>query len=364
MSQQDQKRSAQGYPPADSWADTPHAGGRKGGGAKQQKRDMPPWRRRFYLVWDAAILVLVALSLLLILVDTLYMSATVRTLLEAASLEAPVRFLSDHFRTIDLWFVAIFLLDVLIGWGFAIWERRYHRWFFYPFVHWYDVLGSIPVGGFRLLRILRVVGLLMRLQHANIIDMRTWRIYRFLYKYYEILLEEISDRVIVRTLTDVQEGFLSHGELSRRVTDEVLMPRKQQIIDDVSRRVQRTLGESYAYHRDDLNAWVGGIVHRAVTENPTIRTLQRMPMGDRVVEAMDEAIRDVTNRLIREAVVGLRSPDFRSLIEEVANRAIERSVPSDAREYQALEEVMNEVIDVIKSEVKVQRWKERYQAGA
>ncbi|WP_456269345.1 ion transporter [Kushneria sp. AK178] len=349
------------YPPANSWADQPR-GDAPEEDKHRRRQDIPRWREQFYLVWDLIIMVLVSASLLLILFDTLYMTGPFRAMLGAISpsLEQGGAWLNANFETIDLWFVAVFVLDVLGGWAFAIWEKRYHRWFFYPFVHWYDVLGCIPVGGLRMLRVLRVIGLLIRLQRTRLIDIRTWGIYRFFYKYYEIVLEELSDRVIVRMLTDVQEGFLSKGNLSQRVTNEVLMPRKQQLIDDVSVRVQRVLGESYAHHRDDINTWVSGLIHRAVTENPTIRSLQRLPMGAQVVEAMDEAMADVTSRLIREAVIGIRSPDFRSLIEELADRTISRSVPASTSDYQALEQVLVEVLDVLKDEVKVQRWKERY----
>ncbi|WP_227875769.1 ion transporter [Kushneria konosiri] len=349
------------YPPANSWADQPRSDDPEED-KHEPKRDIPLWLERFYLVWDLVIMVLVSTSLLLILFDTLYLTGPFRDLLSAISptLEQWGGWLHANFETIDLWFVAVFVFDVLMGWAFAIWDRRYHRWFFYPFVHWYDVLGCIPVGGLRLLRVLRVIGLLVRLQRTRLIDIRTWGIYRFFYKYYEIVLEEVSDRVIVRMLTDVQEGFLSKGNISRRVTDEVLLPRKQQLVDDVAHRIQRILGESYAEHREDINDWVSGLVHRAITENPTVRSLQRLPLGAQMVEAMDEAMADVASRLIREAVIGIRSPDFRSLIEELANRTIDRSVPVSASDYQALEQVLVEVLDVLKSEVKVQRWKERY----
>ncbi|MFC0269576.1 hypothetical protein [Kushneria aurantia] len=354
-----ERRNDRQDPPANSWADEPHYSADNE--TTEPPRQTPAWRDRLYMIWDLIILALVAASLLLILFDTLYLLQWFRDLLSLVPpIAAAAQWLNDNFNTIDLWFVAIFIFDVLAGWAFAIWEHRYHRWYFYPFVRWYDVLGCVPVGGLRFLRILRMIGLLVRLQRSGLIDIRKWRIYRFLYKYYQILLEELSDRVIVRMLTDVQEGFLSQGNISRRVTSEVLMPRQQQLVDDVSNRVQRILGESYAHHRDDINQWVSGLVKRALHDNTTVQGLQRLPMGHQLVDAMDEAITDVTRNLIREAVVGIRSPQFRTLLEEVANRTIERNMPSQQADYRTLEEVLSEVLEVVKSEVKVQRWKERY----
>src|SRR5699024_12405934 len=99
------------------------------------------------------------------------------------------------FAFIDLCFVAVFAADVLFGWAVAIWQRTYYRWFFYPFLHWYDVLGCIPLSGFRWLRVLRLIALGVRLQRLEIIDVRNWRQYACLRHYYDIVVEDRSDRV-------------------------------------------------------------------------------------------------------------------------------------------------------------------------
>ncbi len=88
----------------------------------------------------------------------------------------------------------------MIRWAVAIARGTYHRWFFYPFVHWYDLLGCIPVGSFRWLRILRVVSLMFRLQKMGVVDFRDTYIGRSVIKYYRILVEEVSDRVVINVL--------------------------------------------------------------------------------------------------------------------------------------------------------------------
>ena len=52
----------------------------------------------------------------------------------------------------------------------AIRKQTYPRWYFYPFLHWYDLLGCIPIGSFRMLRLLRLISLTIRLQKMGIID--------------------------------------------------------------------------------------------------------------------------------------------------------------------------------------------------
>lgn len=60
-------------------------------------------------------------------------------------------------------FVSIFIAELLIRWMVTIHQKTYHKWFFYPVIHWFDVLGCIPVGSFRWLRLLRVFSILYRL---------------------------------------------------------------------------------------------------------------------------------------------------------------------------------------------------------
>lgn len=150
----------------------------------------------------------------------------------------------SRFITIDLVFVSFFIADVLLGWSIAIAERRYHRWFFYPFVHWYDVLGCIPLAGFRLLRILRVVSLLHRLHRLGLIDVTRWDIYQFFAKYYDILLEELSDRIALRLLGNVQEQIRASDSLTERVIERVIMPRKAQLIHEIAQRLESTIGKA------------------------------------------------------------------------------------------------------------------------
>ncbi|MEZ5021997.1 MAG: hypothetical protein R2728_01825 [Chitinophagales bacterium] len=78
-----------------------------------------------------------------------------------------------QFLYYDLVFVGIFVLELSVRWTIAIFRNTYAKWFFYPFIHWYDVLGCIPLSSFRALRLLRVFSMFYRLNRLGIIDMRS-----------------------------------------------------------------------------------------------------------------------------------------------------------------------------------------------
>jgi len=71
--------------------------------------------------------------------------------------------LHQNFYWYDLFFVSIFILEFSVRWFLAVYHNHHHKWFFYPFTHWYDVLGCIPLGQFRFLRIFRVGSMVLRL---------------------------------------------------------------------------------------------------------------------------------------------------------------------------------------------------------
>jgi hypothetical protein len=160
---------------------------------------------RFLLV-DMVMVVLLVVNLVWIIFDWLYAGAAFRDLLDSglprfsAWYGAEVR---PNFIFIDLAFVAVFLADFLVGWIVAADKGVYHRWFFYPFIHWYDLLGCVPVSGFRFLRLLRVVTIVYRLRRPGVIDLSETAHGRMASRYYGVLVEEVSDRVVIKMIADL-----------------------------------------------------------------------------------------------------------------------------------------------------------------
>ncbi|MCE9664565.1 ion transporter [Halomonas sp. M5N1S17] len=318
---------------------------------------------RIHLVWDLVIIVLVVANLMLLLIDGLFLLSPLNDAFEAIAPGlhgAYDRHIHANFVAIDLVFVAIFVLDVLLGWAAAIAERRYHRWFFYPFVHWYDVLGCIPVGGFRLLRILRIISLLHRLQRLGLIDIRQWRLYGIYAKYYDILLEELSDRIALRQLVSIQEQVRSSDSLSQRIADEVIMPRKQELIHEICRRLEDMADSAYRANRDDLMRFISALVRRTLAESPEIKRLRRLPLGGQVASALDETLSDIAQRLVHEAIEGLHSPEFDSLVEHLADSSFDAWLRVDAHTDRVTEQVLLDTLELLKEQVTRQRWKQRY----
>ena len=326
-------------------------------------RPLSPSLERLHIAWDLLIVVLVVANLTLLLFDSLFLLPPLNSAFEAVAPglhDAYDQHIHANFLAIDLAFVSVFLLDVLLGWAMAIAERRYHRWFFYPFVHWYDVLGCIPLSGFRLLRILRVISLLHRLQRMRLIDIRGWQLYAIYAKYYDILLEELSDRIAIRLLDNVQDQVRSSDSLSRQLVGDVVMPRKQQLIAEVSGRLEAMASNAYATNRDDLMRYVSALVGRTLAESREISRLKRLPLGSQVAKGLDETLSDLACRLVHEAVEGLRSPEFNTLVERLTESGFDAWIEVDKHTDQVTEQVLIDMIEMLKEQIAVKQWRDRY----
>lgn len=316
-------------------------------------------REGLHAAWEALIVLLVCANLGLILFDELFAVGPVNQLLASgfpafhSNYEQQVH---ANFQLIDLGFVAIFVLDVLLGWTVALFERRYARWWFYPFAHWYDVLGCIPLSGFRWLRVLRVGSLLIRLQRLGLIDMRGWALFGVFRRYYMLLLEELSDRVMVRLFSRLQQEIGASDDLSRRLLQEVVIPRKERLLDDLARRLHGMLESGYRDNRGAIEGYVGSLIHQALSDNREVRNLRRLPLGSRMADTLDDALADIASRLIQGAVDGLQGPQFQRLARNLADEFFDAWVYQDENTDLALEELLVDVIEVLKQQVLDRRW--------
>ncbi|MCQ4296883.1 ion transporter [Pseudomonas stutzeri] len=318
-------------------------------------------RRRdgLHAVWEAFIVLLVCANLALILFDSLFALHPVNAALASLAPRLHENYqqtIHANFQYIDLGFVAIFVLDVVLGWTVALFERRYARWYYYPFAHWYDVLGCIPLAGLRWLRVLRVGSLLIRLQRLGLIDMRRWAIYGVFSRYYYLLIEELSDRVMVRLFGRLQQEIGASDDLSRRLLQEVVRPRKQRVLNDISRRLQAMLETGYRDNRGAIEGYVSQLIHQALQNNPEMHNLRKLPLGNRLASTLDDALSDIASRLLQGAVEGMRGAQFQTLAGNLADEFFDAWVYQDEQTDLALEELLVDVIEVLKQQVLDRRW--------
>ena len=317
---------------------------------------------------DIIMMVLLLINLSLIIFDWLFTIPFVSNLLEA-HLPGFYQFyyheIHLNFAAIDLIFVISFLTEFMLSWILAIVQRVYYKWFFYPFLHWYDLIGCIPVGSLRFLRILRVFSILIRLQNLKIVDLSKTYIFKTLRKYYGIVVEEVSDRVVVNILEGIQEEIDEGGPVVDTIINDVIRPRQDILVEWISRRLEYALERDVMIKKKELDAYVADLISDSLAKNEELKTLAQIPvMGKLVTETIENAITNIINNILEKAIADLASYKNRELIRETTD------VIMNSIEFQDDDEKLNDVfkhisidaLEVVKKQVQVQKWKLKEEA--
>ncbi|MCG8670733.1 MAG: hypothetical protein MI867_15075 [Pseudomonadales bacterium] len=314
-----------------------------------------------YIVVDLTMVGLIMFNLAWIVFDTLFSSQSVQSLLGWAFPDFTVFYrdtIHPDFVAYDMIFVSIFITELLIRWGVAIYQKTYHKWFFYPFVHWYDVLGCIPIGSFRWLRLLRVISILYRLQKYEIIDLSNSYPIRFFKKYFNILVEEVSDRVVVNVLEGVQEEVKTGNPVAGKVMQEVLLPQKQVIIEWLTDKVNDITDTVYPPRREQLRQYIDNVIGESISQDQKVAALEKLPVvGQPITEVIETTVSDVVFSVLDRLVGDVGHEDTDMLVKELADIVLERVMEPSHQLNEAGRDVILEIIEVIKDEVKVQKWK-------
>ncbi len=318
------------------------------------------------LTVDIVMLVLIVANLMLILIDWGFESVVVQQHLRAYApalhqwYDATIH---QHFLFYDLAFVAVFATEIVVRWGLAIYRERHHRWFFYPFVHWYDVLGCIPVSSLRSLRLLRVIAMVPKLQRTGLIDLKQTYPYRTFEKYRDIVLEEISDRVTVRIIEGLQKEIRGSHDVTERITREVIAPQRDALIQAVTHRLQEATAAAYGSQQEDFHDYLDGVISNAVERNREISTIASFPgVGRPIASLLEHAISDIVFNVIDRMVADVASLENDRVIAEVTSISTDAllSPKYDERLNHLARSIVVQSLDVIKEHVQVRRWKEEY----
>ncbi len=323
-------------------------------------------RNVFFVIDDVLMMVTLTLNLALLLFEAVYDISAFQDWFHNIAPEVAdfyQVYIHTHFHLIDLGFVAFFLFEFFLIWAIAVYQRWYLKWYFYPFIHWYDLIGCVPIGSFRFLRILRVFSILIRLHKAGYINLKKTVLYQSFLKYYNIFLEEVSDRVVVNVLSGVQEEIKDGGHVMERIINEVLAPNQQVLVEWLSERVGYGIASTYPDKRQDIEKYVQEVIGTAFRKNNAVDLMSTIPvLGSKIADILEESIADIVFNTIDKGINDLGSDKNKLFIDESLQVAI--NTVSHHEDKQLMQELIIktfvEVIEIMKDQVKVKKWKENF----
>ncbi len=311
-----------------------------------------PW-----LLLDMIMLGVLFFNLLWLIFDALYGAEAIFAWLYDVfpALTIAYQPVHDNFLFVELGFIAIFLTEFVVRWVAAVVRNTYLRWYFFPFVHWYDLVGCIPLAATRIFRFLRIISILHRLHKFKIIDLNETALFRFLAFYYDVFVEELSDRIVVKVLSDAQKDIAAGSPLIDAITHDVLMPRRP-VITEWAASTLNHLGTSIMdpEHGKVIREHVLNSVGKAIRGNDHVNAMKIVPVvGSTIERTLEAAVTDI----VTQSIINLLNDLTPSQIEEF----IKHGLTHESEEEQALDrevlQIVNEVLELVKQHVGEKRWK-------
>jgi hypothetical protein len=317
-------------------------------------------RQGLWLAIDFIMLGLLSINLLLIIIDSLHSTGFVSHLIQKQlpSFSSALNSLHDNFLLIDLVFVVIFLTEFLLRWFVAAQQNHYERWFFFPFIHWYDLLGCIPLGSTRLLRFLRVFSIIYRLHHYRIIDFTHTRVFRFLVFYYNVFLEELSDRVVAKVLSGIQEDLREDSQLGNKFLSRIIEPRMPMLALNWD-NFAANMALSMRADRDNALAQnirqsVGSALHR----HADMQRIQSIPIiGFQLSDHLKETIAEVVVDAIANILEELSLPPSIEAVKQAIDNMDKHSKGSIYALDKQIVALIIDILELTKEQVNRKTWK-------
>jgi len=315
------------------------------------------------IIIDIIMMILLIVNLSLIVFDWIFTVSFVNNFLQehtAGFYDYYYREIHLNFHNIDLIFVAAFLIEFIFSWILAIVQKVYYKWFFYPFLHWYDLIGCIPVGSLRFLRILRVFSILIRLQNLKIIDLSKTYVYATLKKYYDVVVEEVSDRVVVNIIEGAQDEISEGGPVMDNIINNVLRPRQEVLVEWISRRLEYALERDVLIKKQEFDAYIKDLIADSLSKNTELNRIEQLPvMGKLITETIENVITNIVSNIIDKALSDLASYKNRELVRDTTEIIFNSIQFKDAETElnEIFKDISIDALEVVKKQVQIQKWK-------
>ena len=250
------------------------------------------------------------------------------------------------------------ITELLVRWGIAIVYRHHRRWFFFPFIHWYEILAIIP--HLRFLRLFRAGVIAFRLHELgyNVIPESVQAKAKF---YYRVVMEELSDRVVITVLDGVKHE-LNTSSTHKKIIHDLVDHHRALFAQALAEILQESLATELKQRQYFIAQNVGLIVNRAIEDTPELTQLLRLiPIVGGRIEQQIQSIgqrlgENITQGLLEPMVTG-NSAQPNATYRLIAEKVSDLKIDNQSLE-QLVESVVYESLDAIRKQVKVKQWLE------
>lgn len=311
---------------------------------------------KLYLGYDILMMLIIIINLICLISNAILMShfaLWVSDLTHQSELLSAYKtHLHPWVELTETWFICFLLFEFIVRWIISIIQQHHQRWFFFPFIHWYEVLAIFPA--LRFFRLLRAGIIAYRLHELGyeIIPNAWQKTGRF---YYNVLMEELSDRVIITALDGVRHE-LDTSSSHKKIIHDLVDHHREMFADTFAELLQETLATELRKQQFTIANNMGQVIENAISNTPELTQMLRLiPI---VGSKIEDQIQHIGKRLGQNVVNGLLEPLTQSpntTYQHVAKTLSQINIDNHSLE-KLVESVVYESLESVRKQVKVKQW--------
>ncbi|OTG86947.1 preprotein translocase subunit SecA [Acinetobacter sp. ANC 4558] len=320
------------------------------------------WGWKIALIYDVFMIFLIIINLFCLSSNAILMSDFATWIFDLFRISDILYFYRGELHPwvviTESWFTSLLIIELIMRWIIAIIFKQHQRWFFFPFVHWYEVLAVIPQ--LRFLRLLRAGVIAYQLhEHGYQIFPKSW--YKQVNFYYNLLMEELSSRIVLTVLSGIRTELTTSTTHKQLITN-IINQHRQLLALTLTDILQETLGRELQQQRRMIAQDVGLIVNKAIEDTPELTQLLRLIpiVGSRI----EQQIQSIGQRLGENITQGLLQPFTNNTQQNnknyqyISDKISQIPIENNPHLEELVESVVFQSLDAIQQQVKIKHWQQ------
>lgn len=306
----------------------------------------------FPLFVDVIMILLVIVNLIFVIFDWSFGFEFFRNIVQSLSDNLFVVYRDDihpNFLRYDSFFILIFVAEFLTQWFVSIIKKSYSRWWIYPFVKWYDVLGCIPMGVFIWLRLFRVFAMTLRLHKMGVINLKNTFLYKEFNRYYQFFVQDASDRALIKLIDAAQRGVKEENKES--IIADAINPDLSELSKILSLKVHKVAENNMLREKENIKEEIKSVIKDGFENSHEMKALNHIPLlGKRITTRLEDLLNDVSFQLWNSLSNKLASDEITAIVENIIFTSLDSLIKEKVKktDEQVTERELNDVLgDII-----------------
>lgn len=337
--------------------------------SKYQHLDPKSFYFKAFLAYDIFMVFIIIFNLFCLGMNFFLMSNIGGWFFNAIHLPSVLEFYREYLHpwviTTEAWFIIFLIVELLTRWAIAIVQKHHQRWFFFPFIHWYEIVAIVPY--FRFLRLFRAGVVAYRLYEMGYqIFPTSWQEKGLFY--YRVVMEELSDRVVV-TVLDGLKHELQTSTTHKDLISNVIQHHRDLFSQALAEILQENLSRELQADRERIAKSVGQIVNQAIEDTPELTQLLRLIpiVGGRIEQQIQSIGQRLGENITQGLIDPLASPNASTvrhpnLYTDISTRISAIEIEKNDKLDALVRSAVFESLEAIRKQVKVKQWQQELQA--